>query len=262
MGKIQEDKQASLQAKNDLAKMKKSIGYGSEADIDDRIASIEFKLWTDTIPLKEEKALLKELSELKKSRPKVARVKDMEANLQTGDKGLEKKATIKELNEENAMYFMEKKKVSEQLKELNEERAKQTGDMPEFIKQREAINGKIQEKIKERNAIRQERKDAEQAYRAYQAEIRKIKAERQAEERRERQKEYELRQLERKAEKLDEQPHVAEMTLIEQTILFCKSLTQTKGPAKEEEKKTVATEIEGLSGGMMLLKKEDREEEF
>merc|ERR1712187_15008 len=207
------------------------------------------------IPLKEEKALLKELSELKKSRPKVAQVKDMEANLQTGDKGLEKKATIKELNEENAMYFLEKKKVSEQLKELNEERAKQTGDMPEFIKQREAINGKIQEKIKERNVIRQERKDAEQAYRAYQAE-------RQAEERKERQKEYELRQLERKAEKLDEQPHVAEITLIEQTISFCKSLTQAKGPEKKEEKKVAVTEMEGLSGGTLLLKKESREEEY
>merc|ERR1712187_107685 len=259
-GKIEEDKQANIQAKSDLAKMKKSIGYGSEADIDDRIASIEFKLWTDTIPLKEEKALLKELSELKKSRPKVAQVKDMEANLQTGDKGQEKKATIKELNEENAMYFMEKKKVSEQLKELNEERAKQTGDMPEFIKQREAINAKIQEKIKERNTIRQERKEAEQAYRAYQAEIRKIKAERQAEERRERQKEYELRQLERKAEKLDEQPHVAEITLIEQTIAFCKSLVQAKGPEKKEEKKE--TNYALPEGATVVLKKEDREEEY
>merc|ERR1719393_1036952 len=97
-GKIQEDKQASIQAKNDLQKMKKSIGYGSEADIDDRIASIEFKLWTDTIPLKEEKALLKELSELKKSRPKVAQVKEKEAQLQTSDRGMDQKATIKELN--------------------------------------------------------------------------------------------------------------------------------------------------------------------
>merc|ERR1712187_361393 len=113
-------------------------------------------------------------------------------------------------------------------------------------------------KIKERNVIRQERKEAEQAYRAYQAEIRKFKAERQAEERRERQKEYELRQLERKAEKLDEQPHVAEITLIEQTISFCKSLTQAKGPEKKEEKKQ--TDFASLDGATLLLKKEDREE--
>merc|ERR1712187_342528 len=114
-GKIEEDKQASIQAKNDLQKMKKSIGYGSEAEIDDRIASIEFKLWTTSPSLKEEKAYVKELQELKKSRPKVAQVKSMEENLQSGDKGQSQKDTVKALNEENAQYYAEKKKVSEQL---------------------------------------------------------------------------------------------------------------------------------------------------
>merc|ERR1712187_220536 len=123
-GRIEEDKQATIQAKNDLRKMKKSIGYESEEKIDERIASIEFKLWTDSIPLKEEKALLKELSEHKKSRPKVAQVKDMEATLASSDRGLGQKATIKELNEENAMYYAEKKKVQEQIKELSEARTK------------------------------------------------------------------------------------------------------------------------------------------
>merc|ERR1712048_622055 len=133
-GRIEEDKQASIQAKNDLAKMKKSIGYGSEADIDDRIASIEFKLWTDTIPLKEEKALLKELSELKKSRPKVAQVKEKEASLSMVDTGKDQKTMIKELNETNAMFYAEKKKIQEQLKELQETRTQQTGGMGDLIK--------------------------------------------------------------------------------------------------------------------------------
>merc|ERR1719324_1619049 len=132
--------------------------------------------------------------------------------------------------------------------------------MPDLIKTREGLNEKIQAKIKERNEIRQERKEAEQAYRQYQAEIRKIRADRQAEERRERQKEYELRQLERKAEKLDQQPHVAEITLIEQTISFCKSLTQAKGSEKKEEKKE--TNVEVFEGATLIMKKEDREEEY
>merc|ERR1719324_1131783 len=113
--------------------------------------------------------------------------------------------------------------------------------MPDLIKTREGLNEKIQAKIKERNEIRQERKEAEQAYRQYQAEIRKIRADRQAEERKERQKEYELRQLERKAEKLDEQPHVAEITLIEQSIKFCKDLQpKSTDTDKKDEKKEVA----------------------
>merc|ERR1712060_424170 len=98
-GRLEDDKQASIQAMNDLRKMKKSIGYESEDKIDDRIASIEFKLWTDTIPLKEEKALLKELSELKKSRPKVAQVREKEATLQTVGKSPGQKDTLAQLRE-------------------------------------------------------------------------------------------------------------------------------------------------------------------
>merc|ERR1712151_1103626 len=86
-----------------------------------------------------------------------------------------------------------------------------------------------------------------------------IKQERAAKERTERQKDYELRQLERKAEKLDEQPHVAEMTLIEQTIAFCKSLTQKKEEKKEEKKDTNYAVPEGAT---LIMKKEDREEEY
>merc|ERR1712151_894987 len=236
-GRIEEDKQASIQAMNDLKKMKKSIGYGSEADIDDRIASIEFKLWTDTIPLKEEKALLKELSELKKSRPKVQQVKDKEASLKGNQTGGDQKATLAQLREENAMYLAEKNKVKELMQELTKERANQTGGLSDFFKQRDDLFAKVQEKKKARKEIEDEWKQAERAYYAYQAELRKIKQERAAKEREERQKDYQLRQLERRAEKLDEQPHVAEITLIEQTISFCKSLTQAKGPEKKEERK-------------------------
>merc|ERR1719220_138012 len=64
----------------------------------------------------------------------------------------------------------------------------------------------------------------------------------------------------KKAEAMDVQPHVAEMTLIEQTILFCKTLVQDKGPAQKEEKKEVTHS--NPDGTEILLRKEDREEEF
>jgi len=37
---------------------KSNVTYKSEAEIDDRIATIEFKMWTDSLSLKEEKAYL------------------------------------------------------------------------------------------------------------------------------------------------------------------------------------------------------------
>merc|ERR1712217_58294 len=172
---------------------------------------------------------------------------------------MDQKATLAQLREENAQYLLEKNNVKQQLNELTEERASQTGGLSDFFKQRDDLFAKVQEKKKARKEIEDEWKQAERAHYAYQAELRKIKQERAAKERAERQKDSEMRQLERKAEKLDEQPHVAEMTLIEQTIAFCKSLTQKKEEKKEEVKQTNYAVPEGAT---MIMKKEYREEEF
>lgn len=259
-GQIDEQKRGVLDMKNDLSKMKKSIGYTSEDDIDKRMREIEFKMSHDIISLKEEKAFMKELADLKKNRPKVSKVNDMEASLKSDDRGLNLREQVKALNEEMATYYLEKKRVSEQLKELNESRAKQTGDLPDLFNQREEINKQIQEKIKERQDIRAERKQKENEYYAYQAEIRKIRQERAMEERKQRQKEYEDRKRQQKADKLDDQPFVAEMALIEQCMLFCKSLSAPKeSQAKEEKKETV---YDHPDTHMVLMKKEDREEEM
>merc|ERR1719210_2957573 len=74
------------------------------------------------------------------------------------------------------------------------------------------------------------------------------------------QAEWQRAQLLKKAEAVDVQPHVAEITLIEQTILFCKSLVQDKGPVVKEEKKEISHS--NPDGTEILLRKEDREEEY
>merc|ERR1712187_909052 len=103
-------------------------------------------------------------SELKKSRPKVAQVKEMEGQMKTGDRGGDQKATLAGLREENAQYFLEKKKVQEQLKELTAERASQTGGIGEFIKQRDELWNKLTEQKKIKKDINDEWKQAERAY--------------------------------------------------------------------------------------------------
>merc|ERR1719356_1269339 len=239
--------------------MKKTIGYTSETDIDDRIASIEYRLWSETIPLKEEKQLLKEIAELKKNRPKVTQVNKMEGALQNrASTGTDFKQQIGSINEEMNLYRDGKRKVQEKMKELTEGRQAQLGDLPDILEQRDSIGKQIQEKVQERNALREEFRSKEREYNAFLAEQRKIRYQKQQAERDARQAEYDKIKRTKAAERLDEQPHIQEMTLIEQTILFCKSLTQTK----ETEEKKEAKEIKhDLKDGMeVLAKKEDREE--
>merc|ERR1719493_156388 len=139
-----------------------------------------------------------------------------------------------------------------------EARKEQQGDLPEIMTQREELGKKIAEKVAERNEIRDQYRQQEKEYWAYQAELRKIRMEKQQEESRKRQAEIEQKRKLQKAEKLDEQPYVQEMTLIEQTILFCKGLVQTKDSEAKEEKKEIAHN--NPEGTQVLAKKEDREE--
>ena len=80
--------------------------------------------------------------------------------------------------------------------------------------------------MKERGIIKAEKKAAEDASYQYKAQIRKIKQERAGEERAKRNQEYEERKRAREADKLDEQPYVQEIALVEQCTLWLKNLTQ------------------------------------
>merc|ERR1712113_1224095 len=108
-GALGKHREEGIAMKNDLNKMKKSVGYTNEADIDNRIASIEFKLWTESVPLKDEKKYLLELQELKRNRPKVSQVNQMECNLAELSSARSMKETLQELNGALAKCREEKK---------------------------------------------------------------------------------------------------------------------------------------------------------
>merc|ERR1712084_215478 len=214
---------------------------------------------------KEEKKYLLELQELKRNRPKVSKVNNMKDNLAAHKEGVsgniqEMKATIQEINAAMAKHREEKKVIQEKLARIRDERKAKLGDVPAWVDERNQIGEKVQEKIKEKNAVRDEFKAKEREYYQYLAEVRKARQEKQQEERMAWQKERDQANLMKKAEKLEDQPYVAEITLIEQTIAFCESLTKKKAEAEEQEKKEV--EHKDTKGLEVLMKKEDRDEEY
>jgi uncharacterized coiled-coil DUF342 family protein len=257
---IGDKRQESVDMRQQLNKMKKSIGYTNEADIDQRIAEIEHKMSTTSITLKEEKDFIKEISELKKRRPQVAKVRGMEDSLAGRDTGAGMKEQIGSVNGELSQYRDGKRQVQEKMKALNESRQEQLGDLPQLYEKRDAFNKKIQEKIAERNELRDEFRQKEREFNQHLKEQREKRQAKAMEERSARQADYNKQRLVREAEKLDEQPYVQEITLIEQTAAFCKSFTATKVTDTKEEKKEV--ELDTPEGTEVLRKKEDREEEF
>merc|ERR1711862_836109 len=94
----------------------------------------------------------------------------------------------------------------------------------------------------------------------WQAEQRRIRNEKYQEERKAKDAEWKLQKMAKEVEKLDENPYVSQITLIEQTMQFCKGLLpQEETKDKEEKKETV---FNNKDGEVVLGKKEDRAEEF
>merc|ERR1719161_527810 len=144
---------ADKEAKQQLSKMKGSLGFTSEEDINKRIADIEFEMWTSSMSLKDEKKALAEIAELKRCKPKVTKLHRMEADMnakpQTNTDAIRDQTKViagsmKEAKEE-------KRLIAAEYAKLNEERQKQMGDMSELFEERQKISAAIQEKIAKRN---------------------------------------------------------------------------------------------------------------
>merc|ERR1712194_631107 len=89
---------------------------------------------------------------------------------------------------------------------------------------------------------------------------RQARQEKMQEERMSWQKERDQQNILKKAEKLEDQPYIAEITLVEQTIAFCNSLTQQKADKAQVEKKEITHDkMDGLE---VCMKKEDEDEFF
>jgi len=221
------------------------------------LRNIEYRLQTETIPLKEEKDLLKEMQELKRNRPKVAQVNKMEDGLSKFDLGGNKE-TLQTIKEQIRNWMQEKSKVIEERDALNKEYEGKLGDNNAY-EERNELSQKIKEKQDERNKIREEFREEERNFRELLNKKRQEQQERYAAEREGRQKEWEEQSRQKKVEKLDEQPFVTEITLLEQTIKFCKTLTGDKEVEKKEDKKDIEhTNMDGLQ----LLGKKDERDEF
>jgi len=246
--------------RTELNKLKKDVGFTSEEQILERIQQIEYQMCTEVMPLKEEKKLLLEITELKRTRPKLAKVSNMEDSVKNFDTGAPLKEQLDTIKEQLNIHRDAKKVISEEYKALMDERTAQMGDMPELFTEREELNKQITEKIRERNEKRNEFRETEREYNAYLAEQRAARADRAREDRTKRDAEYDQQRRVRQAEKLEEQPHTNETTLIEQTIAYCQSLLPKEEVKKDDCKKEISHS--NKDGEMVLLSKDSRDEEF
>merc|ERR1719291_651741 len=128
------------------------------------------------------------------------------------------------------------------------------------MEKREAVQKKIAELVGQRSKLRDDFKQEMNEYKAWQAEQRRIRQDKYQEERKAQEAAWKIKKMQKEVEKLDENPYVSQITLIEQTMKFCKGLLpQDAVETKEEKKDTV---FNNKDGEVVLGKKEDRADEW
>lgn len=260
-GSIDDVRKSARDKRSELNDMKKKLGYETEEDINNKIADVERAMMTGSFDLKTEKKMMVEISELKKSRPLVAKYKQMEDTAGGGgDVGSMRDSIgdiMKQLNE-----LRDAKKLQAQaLSKLQEARQKVMGDVPKLFQKKEAINSEIREKIKERNGLRDAFNIKNREYMGYLNEVRALRGERARIERKQRNDEWEtLKKAERAEDGPAALPFADDLQTLANVVAYLKGLQPAKEVAKKTEEAT--KDFAAPKGNMVLLDKSSREEEF
>jgi len=237
--------------------------FQSVEQIDQQIATIEFKMHTESMPLKEEKKLIEEIKQLKKDKPKVQQVNTKKAEVDAAAEvftvSADAKGQLDELSAAINTIRDGKKEISDQLDQLVKEREAQQGDLPDLFKLRDELNGQIREQISLRDDKQKEYREQERLYNDWQREQRDARMSWQNAERSKRDAERDEERKKYAIEKLDDQPHTHEMTLLTQTIRFCESLTKKEDQIIEEKKEVVH---DNPDTHVVLISKDKRAEEY
>jgi len=230
----------------------------SEVELDEKIRQIEFEMISGAVmTLQEEKKKMAEIQHLKKQRPKIQdhnrKIEQLTTAKETFDTSVF--STLKEqidaLTAKCNEVWQEKEAVKAELQKLKDARDQDTAGHGELRNERDQIREKINQLVQERKKIRDDMLREQEEYQRKLQDRRNKEQERRREEDAKRRDEWDRQKKERAAEKLMEQPHLAETTLLEQTLTFCKSLLPKEQEAKEE-KKDVA--LNAPEGAVVLLK--------
>jgi len=257
------DREKQRTLRTEANRMKQQMQYTSEDEIDKRISEIDFILISETMSLKEEKKLLQEISELKKSKPKVEQMRqtigqyEKESNMPRGEDVEQMKnritSDLKDLLEQ-------KKAVQDELQKLEGEWDSKASGLKSMYEEKKRIRDEITKYITEKKEKISDFYKEKDEYDQYMDALKRDKMERLAKEKAKRKEEWEYERRKREVEQMDDMPFFAEVTLLQQTIKFCKSLQPKNTDNVQQEKKEV--QLSGLDGCELLVKKENRDEYF
>merc|ERR1712137_960722 len=146
------DREKQRTLRTEANRMKQQMQYTSEEEIDQRISAIDFTLISTTMTLKEEKKLLQEISELKKSKPKVEQMRqtigqyEKESSMPRGE---DPEQTKNRINSDLKDLYEKKKLVQEEIQKLEIEWDSKISGLKSLYEEKKRIRDEITKHINE-----------------------------------------------------------------------------------------------------------------
>lgn len=264
--KIESKQREGREMRAKVQNLKKSIGYVTEDDIDQKIKDIEASMMTTSMTLKEEKKMMQSIAQLKANRPLVGRYSSLEqsANSFEGNSIVPLKARLDHIREELNAVRREKREETERYRDMVQERSSALGPVRDLIDERDELSKIMSDHFHKRRAAQEELNQEVARWTAYQKELRAIRNEKYREDKARKALETERLALERQLEKVDDMPMEEDLSLLEQTINYVLKLQNDRDGIKEETKFQGEQKASQLpeGEGKALLPKNQREEEF
>lgn len=262
-----DEREEAFQAKRKLQDMEKAGKDLNEESLDAKIGALEYQLNVRTKPLslKEEKAILKQIKDLKAQKPAaIKHTKELEA-LKAGSSsavegatpGASREESIEQLNEKLNAIKGQTEGISKKLDKLKEEREKKLGNLAPLIEKRNALRDEQTTLINQKKDIVNERKQAFELWKEFEQKQREERKKREEEEWAKWKAEQAAEQAKADLEKPN--PFISEVTLLEQTIDYCKGLLPQSAESKSDDK---PLEYNNPEGYVVMASKKDRAAEM
>jgi uncharacterized coiled-coil DUF342 family protein len=144
--KLEEKDKSTKNVKDSVRDMQKEIGFRTEAEIDEKINDMEYKMHTETLTLKREKEIMAEIAKLKAMKPKLNKMKRLANSTNVDDTVVPLRAKIEDLNAEIQKARDERKRCQNVFKKIIEERRKALEGVPDLYEERKALNAEVKKR--------------------------------------------------------------------------------------------------------------------
>lgn len=263
---LRENQQKKREMEKQVKQMERDVDDQTEEGILKQIAKMEMKMNLTTMDLKTEKSMMRDMKILKKKIPEAAKnarqLEEMKAAMANGggsDIVSSVADKVSSLDEEISKLKGQHQQEYEAIQALKEGRNGKVEGVKEWIEKKTAIKGEMDELMSERQRIYDEKKAMQKKFNEWEKAVRlekqRIWREQEARSNAEWQAEAARKELERP------NPYLDEITLIDQTIDYCRNLLPSKEDAfaKEDAKEV---DFNNPEGAKILLNKKDREKEM